>query len=487
VLYNGNIEELIQAYSKLPLSNKYFWARMQEDTHTLARTENYARHMVDKLKELVVNSLDEIEIDNEQVQEIFNDYYENGDFYDGLNDLVLEGIKVGQAVGTFQLLSNSKYPKFKVYSGDEYEKIMENGVVVGFDLFDTFEKETKENGESGKTYLLVTHQRKGFTDYDLFNEKGDNIPLTSLEETMNLQPISWGYKEKQNNEEIFLNDDEFINAFEFMFRPSSNYKGKGASLLDGKWSALDSLDMICSLWDTAAIDSMPSTFVDKKLANSDAKGVTKHFVLLGDDKKQWKEQGGDNYNGIVVSNQSFFSSDYQTTRAKAIQHVINGDFDAATFGIDTRMSQDANASYQENLQDTTLHTRNDAIYVLQDTLLNATKIYLKLYTFVFGVSIDVDNLDIDVIFNEFQKPSFEKISTTLNANVSAGWLSKHQALRMAFPDLDDEKIEELYQEKLREDKDAIENNQQQFNEKEDIEEKEEPTQEQEKEEEKVEE
>lgn len=462
VLYNGNIDELMQIYKLLPNSNKYFWSRMNDDEHTLARTEHFGRDMVNKLKELVVNSLDEIEIDNEKVQEIFNEYYESDNFYNGFDELVLEGVKVGQAVGTFVLVPNSKLPKIKIYSGDEYERIEEYGELIGFDLYDTFEKDVNEEGEAKNSYLLITHQRKGNTTYNLYDNKGNEIPLSYLPETRNLTPISWGYSQEtkdENNEtiEVFENDNTFINAFEFKFRQSSEFKGKGASILEGKWEALDGLDMISSLWDTAAIDSAPITFMDKKLANSSEKGISKKFVLIGDDKSKFKQQGGENYNGVMVSNQSFNSNDYQNTRAMAIQRVINGDFDAATFGIDTRMSQDANASYQENLQDTTLHTRNDAIYTLQDTLKNLTIIYLKLYSFLNSENINIDELDIDVIFNEFQKPSFDKISTTLNANVSAGWLSKHQALRMAFPDLDDEKIEELYQEKLKEDLDAVRN------------------------------
>ena len=462
VLYNGNIDELMQIYSKLPNSKKYFWARMNDDEHTLARTEHFGRDMVNKLKELVVNSLDEIEIDNENVQEIFNEFFESEYFYKGFDELVLEGVKVGQAVGTFVLIPNSKYPKIKVYSGDEYERIEEYGELKGFDFYDTFEKDVDDQGQAKNRYLLVTHQRAGQTTYNLYDEKGNEIPLSYLPETSKLTPINWGYGEETTNEfgeiiESFENDIAFINGFEFKFRQSSEFKGKGSSILEGKWEALDGLDMISSLWDTAAIDSAPITFMDKKLANSSEKGISKKYILVGDDKSKFKAQGGDGYNGITVSNQSFNSIDYQNTRAMAIQRVINGDFDAATFGIDTRMAQDANASYQENLQDTTLHTRNDAIYTLQDTLTTLTIIYLKLYSFLSGQNINVEELDIDIIFNDFQKPSFDRISTTLNANVNAGWLSKHQALRMAFPDLDDEKIEELYQEKLKEDLDAVNN------------------------------
>ena len=462
VLYNGSVDELMQIYKKLPNANKYFWARMNEDEHTLARTEHFGRDMVNKLKELVVNALDEIEIDNEKIQEIFNEFYETEQFYKGFEELVLEGVKVGQAVGTFVLVPNSKYPKIKIYSGDEYERIEEYGELKGFDFYDTFEKDVDEQGEAKNRYLLITHQRAGATTYNLYDEKGNEIPLSYLPETSNLTPIQWGYTQENKNEigeiiETFENDIAFINGFEFKFRQSSEFKGKGASILEGRWEALDGLDMISSLWDTAAIDSAPITFMDKKLANSSEKGISKKFVLIGDDKSKFKAQGNENYNGITVSNQSFNSNDYQVTRAMAIQRCINGDFDGTTFGIDTRISQDANASYQENLQDTTLHTRNDAIYTLQDTLKNLTIIYLKLYSFLSGENINIEELDIDVIFNEFQKPSFEKISTTLNANVNAGWLSKHQALRMAFPDLDDEKIEELYQEKLKEDLDALRN------------------------------
>ena len=444
ILYRGQPKELTQLFNSLGDSFKNsFWGKTKNFKRIQPLTFNLPKLATDKLAELVSDSYNSIKINNVELNKIWEDIEKDIDIKTLINDITTDLCIDGQ-VGLYINFENGK-PYFCYKSGDEIDITYRFNKFYSAKVFDVFYKDgiEDENETKGIRYILETKYGRGYVDYNLYDDKGNNVPLSTLEETKDLRKIEFIKEIDKNKNEVI--DTNICLFVPLMIKKSRLFKNKGMSIFDGKESAFSSLDEVWTQWWAAMRKSGPQAYIPADLI---PKGANGQPLVPDGYENDWINCGTKSANGdkhpsqIQVVNPSFNAGDYEITFRNALQTACSGLISPSSIGINAQLiSSQANTSYNSQIEKTTMNTRASIITCLSKSLNDL--VYSTLYAIqsLNGVVITHD-FEVSCDFSEFESPSFDEVSATCNSCVISGTMSKYTAIKRMNPTWSEEEVQE---------------------------------------------
>ena len=453
-LYRSQPKELIQLFTLLKdVYKNSFWGKAKNLKKIQPLTYALPKLAVDKLSELVSDSYNKITIDNEQLNKIWEDIEKDIDIKSLINDITTDLCIDGQVALFMSWDSNEDNPYFSYKSGDDIDVVYRNGKFLMGKVYDRYTKDGVEieNGDiKGTSYILETTYGKGYIDYKLYNQNGDEVTLYTLDETKDLKRIEFIKEVDRNGNEII--DTNICLFVPVQIKKSRLFKDKGMSLFDGKESAFSALDEVWTQWWAAMRKSGPQAYIPSDLIPKDSQGkpiipdgYENDWIACGN--KSATEAGKSQ---IQVVNPNFNANDYEITFRNALQTACSGLISPSSIGINAQLiSSQANTSYNSQIEKTTMNTRASIITSLSKSLKKLVYSTL-LATQSLTNNIISSDFEISIDFSEFESPSFDEVSATCNSCVTVGTMSKYTAIKRMNPTLTEKEIQEEL-ERIKED------------------------------------
>ena len=390
--YRGKAAELNQFYKQMDDSTGRFWGAVPTRGLEIRKTHTgIPKIIVDTLAKIVtrdLNDLDFQKIEHNDVWEAVERENKLGDLY---NRAIQDALVIGDGAFKISLdASLSEYPIIEWYSGDRVDFRRERGRIKEIIFTDEYHKK-------GGVYTLKQKCGFGYVRYELY--KGDNaVELDAIEETKELQDVTF--------------DSSFMMAVPFMVSESERWRGRGASIYDGKTDNFDALDEAWSQWVHAMRASRPIRYVpDTCIGRDESNGkllkpnwFDNQFVEIAADMSERAD------NRITTEQPEFRAESYNSTFITALDLALQGIISPSTLGIDVKKLDNAEA--QREKEKATLYTRNDIIDAFGPMLKQLINTVFKAYYTTWLVPLE--EIDINVTFGEYANPSFEAVVETLS-------------------------------------------------------------------------
>ena len=204
----------------------------------------------------------------------------------------------------------------------------------------------------------------------------------------------------------------------------------------------DSFDEIISQWIEAIRLGKTIRYIPEKLCPKDPNtGETlapnsydNQYIAIGTDMRENAK------NEIKVEQADIPSDKYVQAYITYLGMAIQGIISASTLGIDVKKIQDANASYERQMEKTTLYTRQgiiDALNVFIPKVINTSLKMVKQLDESF-TDKDRDDIKIDVLFGEYDSPSFDSQIETISKARTNGVMSTETSVKELYGDSKDE-------------------------------------------------
>lgn len=384
----GDAHELQELYKQLDDCQNTFWASVATAGLEIKKSHSgLPQLMINKLTDIVVSDYNGIECSNPTLKEYWEKVAKENTFDDLLESIITDGIAIGDGALKYSFdKSLSEYPILEWYPAEQVEFIYRRGKLIEID----FEMVYTNNG---KVYRLIEKRGYGYITYKLYD--GDSlVPINTLEATKELKNITF-------NKKVIL-------ATPFMVDKSKRYKGRGASKFEGKYDSFDSLDEIISQWIEAVRSGRAAKYIPESLCPKDPKtGETltpnpfdNKFIVTGNDMKE------DGKNTMNFAQPKIPTENYLESYITYLGLCMQGLVSPSTLGIDIKKITDANASYERQMEKTTMATRSDIIKALNNFIprvVNTTWLFMK----ILANETIPNEENITPKFSEFDSPSFD--------------------------------------------------------------------------------
>lgn len=420
IWYRGDGFELEQLYKQLEGKNTTFWASVPTSGLEIKKSHSgLPKLIIDVITNIIKDNFNGVDIDDEISKDKWEKIEKDNNFYDLLWTTVAETMAIGDGAIKFSFDKNiSDYPIIEWITGDKVDYEFKRGRLREL-VFKTYYY------QDNKTYLLKEHYGYGYIKYELL-DNDDNVPLNTIEDLKSLEDITF--------------DKSVMWAVPFMIDKNTKFKGRGASKFDGKYDSYDSLDEIISQWIEAIRAGRTTKYIPVNLCPRDPyTGEVLEPSYFDNQYIQTEADMSENGKNEIKVVQSDIPSDkyvesYITYLGLSIQGIIS----PATLGLDVKKIQDANASYERQLEKTTLYTRQGVIDALNTFIPNVINTALKMDKQLLD-EIPPEDIDIDVLFGEYDSPSFDSQIDTISKAKSGGIMSIETSVIELYGDSKDEK------------------------------------------------
>ena len=421
IWYRGNANELSQLYKQLEGKETTFWGSVPTEGLEIKKSHSGLPNLiVSVLANIVVDNYNGIECDNSILFDCWKEIAKDNDFDELLKKMIRETCAIGDGAIKISYKEDiSKYPILEWHSGDEIDVIYRRKRLHEI-VFKSYYK------NNNKTYLLKEHYGFGYITYELLDDD-KVVSLSTIEDLKDLKPITF---DKRVMWAQFLKFDENIM-----------FEGRGASKFTGKYDAFDNLDEIISQWIEAIRQGRPISYIPESLCPRDPyTGETLKANPFDNQYIQTNSDMSESAKNEIKTVQNDIPSDkyvqaYITYLGLAIQGIIS----AATLGIDNKKIQDANAAYERQLEKTTLYTRQNIIDALNKFIPRLIASTINAYHLLKEEQIEDDILEgINVLFGEYDSPSFDSQIETVSKAKNNGIMSIETSVRELYGDSKDE-------------------------------------------------
>ncbi len=424
IWYRGDSNELEQLYKQLDGKKTTFWGAVPTLGLEIKKSHSGLPSLiVSVIANIVVDSYNGVESDNLVIMDQWKKISKDNNFSELLKQIIKETMAIGDGAIKFSYNNQiSNYPIIEWHSGEEIELIFKRKRLREI-IFKSYY--TKNN----KSYLLKEHYGYGYITYELFdNDK--LVPLNTIEELNMLKNVSF--------------DDRIMWAIPIKFDDNIMFEGRGASKFAGKYDAFDNFDEIISQWMEAIRQGKPIRYIPEDLCPRDPlTGETLPANLFDNQYIETdKNMGQDAKSEIKVVQTDIPSDKYLQAYITYLGLAIQGIISPATLGIDVKKIQDANASYERQLEKTTLYTRQNIIEALNIFIPKVINTSINILNLINKQSINED-IKINVLFGEYDTPSFDSQIDTISKAKNNGIMSIETSVKELYGDSKDEKwIEE---------------------------------------------
>lgn len=344
--YRGDPSELDQFFKQTAIdsvSRSRFWAAVPSADLNIRKIHSGLPAMiVERLADIVISDLDNIELETEREQETWDSISEDNDFPKLLGESINDTLVAGD--GAFKLTLDteiSEYPLIEFYSGEhvEYKRTRGRLQEVIFTSYYTVED---------KTYRLEESYGRGYVNYSLYDEKGKEVPLSFVPELSGLQDVTFS--------------GDFLMAVPVMFFKSPKWTGRGKSLFDSKADSFDALDEVISQWIDAIRSGRVQKYIPEELIpkNPETGALMRpnpfdnQFIKLNTVLAE-KEKSGQ----VDMVQPDIYYEAFVASYANALDMCLQGILSPSTLGIDLKKLDNAEA--QREKEKATLYTRSRSL------------------------------------------------------------------------------------------------------------------------------
>lgn len=424
--YRGEAYELEQFFKNIssdPVNKARFWSAVPSENLSIRKIHSGMPAMIaDRLSDIVVADIDSIEVTEEDANKVWEEIRKDNKFDDDIGDVLTKVLVSGD--GAFKLSIDtdiSKYPIIEFFEADRVEYVAKRGRLQEVKFFTYYNKDNRR-------YKLIESYGKGYVNYNLVDDRDNEVSLNILEETNELKDVTF--------------NGDFIMAVPLMFFKSPKWDGRGKSIFDSKSDSFDALDEVISQWIDAIRDGRVQKYIPEDLIpkNPDTGQLMKpnsfdnKFIKIGSSLAE------DSKNEIDMKQADIKYEAYVESYANAIDMCLQGIISPSTLGIDLKKTDNAEA--QREKEKTTLYTRNKMVDMLTEVIPYLVKIVLK--------TNDVLNkktpgeYEATIEFGEYASPSFDTVVEIVGKAKSYGIMSIEKA------------VDELYGDTMTDEEKAIE-------------------------------
>ena len=428
--YRGDPEELDQFYKGTQASGvarARFWAAVPSLEGSVRKFHSgLPGEIVDKLKDIVVDDLDTIQVnqaddaeeseDSKRWEEIAKDNrFKERVFGDAVKDTLITGD------GAFKISIDtelSDYPIIEFFSGEQLKYEYNRGRLKSITFF-------IQHKHNKKLYRLEEKYEKNGIKYKLFEDGQDKeLPLNTVPELANLTDVTWS--------------GDFMAAVPMRFYESAKFENRGQSIYERKTDPFDALDEVISQWIDAIRAGRVKTYIPEDLIPINEE-TGKHMQPNPFDNMfiqrlaDMKESAQNNIDQIQAD---INLSAYVESYASKLDLCLQGILSPSTLGIDLKKTD--NALAQREKEKTTLYTRGKIQGVLYEVLPELVKVALLMddrkRALENSTPVPVKEYDVSVQFGEYASPDFNETVAVVGQARTMGLMSLEKAVDELYGD-----------------------------------------------------
>ncbi len=389
VWMRGDSNELAELYRQLPNSEHSFWGSVSTAGMEIKKSHSgLPQLIINKLTDITISDYNGVDIEEHLIKELWEEVAKENKFDDLLEECVRDGMSIGDGALRYCFDSEiSKYPILEWIPGDKVEFVYKRGRLIEVDFFFLYEKDKK-------VYEVVERRGYGYVKYEVYDGQ-KQVPITEISDIVKLQNITF--------------DNNVMLATPFMIDKSIKYKGRGASKFEGKHDAFDSLDEIISQWIEAIRKGRAKTYIPESLCPKDPNNGE---ILLPNSfdndyiQTEADMSEGATGNKITVEQPTIPTENYLESYITYLNLCLQGLISPATLGIDNKRVVDPNASYERQLEKTTMYTRSDVIKALNNFIPGIVNTVIRFKDILEKRPL-TNEFDVTVKFGEYNSPSFD--------------------------------------------------------------------------------
>lgn len=423
--YAGKSKQLSQLYEQLDVPNEMFWkSEMTKGMEIRKIHIPLASLIVDTMAKIVTSDYNGVEIANKSstsYSETWANIEKDSKLDEILKTLLTDIGIVGD--GAFKISFDkdiSKLPIVEWYPGERVEFKCNRGRIREIDFY-------TEYVSRGKRYQFVESYGYGYIKYKLKNDAGKEVLLNSIEETRWIDGKGVTF------------DKSVIWAVPVIFGKSSQYSGRGKSLIEDKDDAFDSLDEAWSQWMDAlragrTKQYIPDCMIPKNPntgENIKPNAFDNRFIRIETDMSE-----GGSGNRIVTESPVIQHESYLNSYITALDLCLQGVISPSTLGIDVKKLDNAEA--QREKEKTTLYTRQSYVELLESIIPQLVKTALNVNAIINKQSLIPSDLEVTVKFGEYANPSFESQVETVGKARQSGIMSIEAGIDELYGDSKDD-------------------------------------------------
>lgn len=434
--YVGESNELQELYKQIEGKETTFWGSVPTAGMEIKKNHSgLPKLIINTLTNIVIDNYNGVEIDDTVKEEEWEKIEQENKFNKMLWKILNETIYMGDGAIRYSYDPEiSELPILEWFTGDKVDFVYKRGRLIEI-IFKSYYECNRKN------YLLKEYRGFGYVKYKLFD--GDReVPLSTIQELSNLKDLTF--------------DKSTMWAVPFFIDENSKFDGRGASKFDGKYDAFDSLDEVLSQWVEAIRLGKAIRYIPESLAPKDPfTGMTlksnpydNQYIMTESDMSEGSR------NQIEVKQADIPSDKYLQTYITYLDICLQGLISPSTLGIDNKKVQDANASYERQMEKTTMYTRQGIIEALTDFIPKVINGVLKMEEQIKG-NAPSEDIDVNVLFGEYDSPSFDNQIETISKAKMNGIMSLETSIKELYGDSKDEEwiIEEI--ERLKEEQGLV--------------------------------
>ena len=430
----GDSSELQELHKQLNGKENSFWGSVPSAGMAIKKSHTGLPKLIVKtLTNIVMDDYNGLDFENsDEWEEIAKD----NNFEELLKTMVFEsiGINDGAARVSYDTSITDK-PIIEWFSGDKVEIIYKRGRLYEIVFKACYYK-------NNKCYTLKEIRGYGYIKYKLF-EGDKEVSLGTIDEVKDLKDLTF--------------DNKVMWAIPLIVDKSIKYEGRGASKLEGKYDAFDSLDEITSQWIEAIRLGRTKTYIPENLAPKDPNtGMTiapnpydNQYIMTESDMREGTSSK------VQVEQADIPSDKYLQTYMTYLDLCLQGLISPSTLGIDTKKVQDANAQYERQMEKTTMYTRQSIIDVLNEFIPDLVNMVLQSKDQMEGKT-PRERIEVVVKFGEYATPSFDAQIDTVSKAKLNGIMSLETSIDELYGDSKDDKWKKEELKRLKEEQGIVE-------------------------------
>lgn len=425
--YRGEPYELDQFFKQIsndPVNKSRFWSSVPSADLSIRKIHSgLPAIIVDRLTDITLSDLDDISLQNESDNNMWEDISKDNKFIDVLQEAISEALITGD--GAFKISIDetvSKYPIIEFYGAENVEYVSNRGRLQEIKYSNMY-----DNGP--KKYKLIETYGKGYVKYNLYDEYGKEVSLDIIEDTRELENVEF--------------NGDFIMGIPLKFFKSPKWSNRGKSLFDSKSDCFDALDEVISQWIDAIRDGRVVKYIPEDLIPKNPQtgelmkpnSFDNKFVKIGSSLQEDAKNEIDMKQAEI--NYDAFVNSYNSALDMCLQGIIS----PSTLGIDLKKTDNAEA--QREKEKATLYTRGKMVDVLSETIPSLISITLMVNDIMS--SKNPKEYEVTVTFGEYASPSFDNVVEIVGTAKSYGIMSLEQCVEELYGDTwtDEEKAEEV--------------------------------------------
>lgn len=434
IWYRGDPVELEQYFKTIAtydVEKSRFWASVPQNKVRKSHS-GIVQVVIDRLSDIVLSDMNDVdfnEVDSESkplkeqpIKKLWQDIAEDNDLDTLLDEAITGALSSGDGAFKISVDTTLDYPIIEFFTADNIEFVRKRRRLHEILFYTTYYNDNKE-------YRLCETYGKGYIKYKLYDSKGKEVLLNTLEETSQLVDVTF--------------TGDFIMGVPLIFFASNKWKGRGKALFDSKTDNLDALDEIISQWADAVRSGRVKRYIPEDMCPRDpetgeifkANDFDNQFVTVGNTMSENETQK------IDVSQPSINYDAYLSSYSNYLDLCLQGIISPSTLGIDLKKTD--NADSQREKEKITIHTLNKIRKVFNKVIPLLAITTLKTYD-TMNRKVPSE-YEASVSFGEYGAPGFENTVETVGKAKSYGIMSTEKCVEEMYGDTmtDEEKAAEV--------------------------------------------